>query len=73
MNALTNEQMLIAHRILAERIKAKLTPRQLDREAGLPTFTVAQIENGTRPATPAEVAALAGAFGMAPAGLGAAA
>jgi transcriptional regulator with XRE-family HTH domain len=59
----------IAERIMRFRIAAGLTSWQLAGAAGVDRNAVGQIEDAARPATPAEVAALAGALGMSPAAL----
>jgi transcriptional regulator with XRE-family HTH domain len=64
--ALTLLDRGIAERILAARIAAKLTPWELARAAHLDALAIGHIEDAHRPATPAEVAAIAGALGMSP-------
>lgn len=64
--AMTAWDRALAERILAARIAAKLTPRQLARAAGVDSRVIGLIEDAQRPATPAEAAAIAGALGMAP-------
>jgi transcriptional regulator with XRE-family HTH domain len=66
----TDQDRAVAERLLQLRIAARLTPRELARAAGLPADTVNAIENTARPATPAEIAALAGALDLAPDALG---
>jgi transcriptional regulator with XRE-family HTH domain len=67
---LTAQDRAVAERLLQLRIAAQLTPRELARAAGLYADAVSHIENAARPATPAEIAALAGALDLAPDALG---
>jgi len=67
---LTAYDRAVAGRLLKLRIAAKMTPRELAWAAHLAADVVSHIENALRPATPAELAALAGALGLAPAALG---
>jgi transcriptional regulator with XRE-family HTH domain len=67
---LTAEDYAVAERLLELRVAAELTPRQLSQAAGLYADAVSHLENAARPATGAEIAALAGALGLAPAALG---
>jgi hypothetical protein len=61
---LTEADLVVAERIMQARIAAKLTPSELALAADLDYRVVGLIEDATRAATPAEVAALAGALGM---------
>lgn len=63
---ITDADRAFAERLMAARIQAKYLPRQLDRAAHLSTGTVSVLENVLRPASGAEVAALAGALGLSP-------
>jgi transcriptional regulator with XRE-family HTH domain len=60
---------VIARSLMHARIKAQLWPHELEEAADLEPGTVDQIEDAQRPPTDAEIAALAGALGMPPAGL----
>jgi hypothetical protein len=66
---LTAADRAVAEQIMRARIAARMTPEELGRAAHLGVNVVGLIEDATRPATPAEIAAVAGALGMAPAEL----
>lgn len=61
--------MRISAALLTARVRARLFPAELEELADVDLGTVDAIEDDQREPTAAEVAALAGALGMAPSGL----